>query len=430
VLRSFFPSPRLFFPAAAVWVVFCMALWFLAGGILEQYVSLGPWLGVAPTEADPRPFFDADRVWLYEYVLLSGYLFCVPWYWIGGNRRWFWWSVVGSVTIVEISYFTVQIEAWLNSWYGDFYNLIQAAIATPNSVTFEEYIGRIWTVAIVLVANITVLVIQLFIQQHYLFRWRRAMAFFYQSNWTVLRNIEGAAQRIQEDTKDFAAYTETIGITFIESVMTLAVFLSILWTLSANITELPWIGHVEGSLVWVALVSAAFGTVLLWLVGIRLPGLEFANQRVEAAYRKELVYGEDDPARAGPVTIRDLFRNVQRNYFRLYFNYLYFNVVRYAYLQGSTFIPYIAMGPAIVTGAITLGLFQQILQAFSQVSTSFRFLVSSWTSIIKLISIYKRLHGFEANLPATPVFGTDYDDPVFLASGRIGAGVGEPVAQE
>ena len=36
------------------------------------------------------------------------------------------------------------------------------------------------------------------------------------------------------------------------------------------------------------------GTVFLAVAGIRLPGLEFRNQRVEAAYRKELVLGEDD----------------------------------------------------------------------------------------------------------------------------------------
>ena len=42
------------------------------------------------------------------------------------------------------------------------------------------------------------------------------------------------------------------------------------------------------------------GTGALALIGIRLPGIEFFNQRVEAAYRKELVYGEDNGARAQP----------------------------------------------------------------------------------------------------------------------------------
>ena len=97
-------------------------------------------------------------------------------------------------------------------------------------------------------------------------------------------------------------------------------------------------------------------------MGFKLPGLEFHNQRVEAALRKELVYGEDNADRAEPPTIRELFKNVQTNYFRLYRHYLYFNIARYAYLQGANFVPLVAMGPSIVTGALTLGLFQQVQQ--------------------------------------------------------------------
>lgn len=417
MLRSFFPDPRIFFPAAVLWAALCMVVWYTIGSSLQGLISVGPFIGIQPSEADPAPFFSPDKVWLFEYIILTGYLFCVPWFFVGGNRRWVWWSVVGTVTIVEVVYFNVQINAWLNDWYGEFYDLIQAALQTPNSVTFDQYIGKIWTVALVLGVSITILVINVYLQQHYLFRWRRAMSFYYMSNWQRLRTVEGAAQRVQEDTRDFANNVESLGLSFIDSIMTLIVFLPLLWGFSQGIGELPWIGKVDGSLVWVALISAAFGTALLWLVGIRLPGLEFANQRVEAAFRKELVFGEDDAARAQPLPVRDFFRNVQRNYFRLYFNYLYFNVARYAYLQFSVFFPYIAMGPSIVTGVITFGLFQQVLQAFGQVSDSFRFLVSSWTTIIRLISIYKRLRGFEGNIPADAPLANDYDDPRFLASG-------------
>lgn len=416
MFRSFFPNPRLFFPAALAWVVVCMMAWFTIGPALQSAISLGPWLGIAPTEAEPDPFFSSDKVWLYQYIIMTGYLFCVPWYWIGGNRRWFWWSVVGTVTIVEVVYFNVQVSAWLNDWYGTFYNLIQQALTTPNSVTLDQFLGEMWTVAYVLIPNITVLVLNAFFIAHYLFRWRRAMTFYYMSHWQHLRQIEGASQRIQEDTQRFANIVEGLAVSFVSSVMTLVVFLPLLWTLSQQITELPFFGPVEGSLVWVALVSSAFGTVLLALVGIRLPGLEFHNQRVEAALRKELVYGEDNTARAQPRSVRELFIAMQDNYFRLYRNYLYFNVARYAYLQGSNFVPLIAMGPSIVTGALTLGLFQQINNAFGQVEDSFKFLASSWTTIISLISVYKRLRAFESNIPADAVAGIDYDDPRYLGS--------------
>ena len=160
----------------------------------------------------------------------------------------------------------------------------------------------------------------------------------------------------------FARLMEGLGVSFMRSVMTLFAFLPILWTLSEKITELPLIGRVSHSLVWAAIVFALAGTVLMALVGFKLPGLEFQNQRVEAAFRKELVYGEDDRGRATPARFSTLFADVRQNYFRLYFHYMYFDVARYAYLQFGVLVPYIALGPTLVNGVITLGVMQQIVR--------------------------------------------------------------------
>ena len=65
-------------------------------------------------------------------------------------------------------------------------------------------------------------------------------------------------------------------------------------------------------------------------------------------------------------------------------------------------VPYIALGPTLVTGAITLGIMQQIVRAFGRVESSFQYLVSSWTTIIELISVYKRLRAFEYRIAAMP----------------------------
>ncbi len=420
MFRSFFPSPRLFFPAAILWTAVAMLLWFLIGPQLGSVLSLGGFIGIAPTEADPDPFFSADKVWLYQYVILTGYLFCVPWYFFK-RTPWFWWSVVGSITILEVVYFNVQIGAWLNDWYGTFFDMIQQALGEANSVAPEEFYGQLWTVLYVLVPNITVLVLNAFFIAHYLFRWRRAMNAFYMAHWPILREVEGASQRIQEDTQRFARIVEGLAVSFVASLMTLIVFLPLLFELSTNITELPVIGPVNGSLVWIALMSAIFGTVLLATVGIKLPGLEFENQKVEAAFRKELVYGEDATERAQPVSVQQLFGNVQKNYFRLYRHYLYFNIARYSYLQATNFIPLVAMAPSILTGALTLGLFQQISNAFNQVEESFKFLANSWTTIIDLISVYKRLRLFEASVPYEADIAYDLDHPVFMNSGTAAA---------
>lgn len=197
----------------------------------------------------------------------------------------------------------------------------------------------------------------------------------------------------------FAGIMEGLGVSAVDAVMTLIAFLPVLWTLSQYVTELPIVGDIPAPLFTAAIVWSVFGTGMLALAGIRLPGLEFRNQRVEAAYRKELVYGEDRAERAQPPTVRELFGDVRRNYFRLYLEYMYFNVFRFMYLQADNIFVYILLIPTIVTGAavgFTFGILQQILTAFNQVSNSFQYLVNSWTTIVELLSIYKRLQSFEA----------------------------------
>ena len=185
--------------------------------------------------------------------------------------------------------------------------------------------------------------------------------------WERLRHIEGASQRIQEDTRRFAIIMESLGSRLLDSVMTLIAFLPILWQLSKSIKVVPVIGELDHALVYAAILFALFGTAVLAIVGIRLPGLEFNNQVVEAAYRKELVYGEDHEERADPPTVRELFFNVRRNYFRLFFHYMYFDIAKWSYLQFGVLVPYIALAPTIVAGAITLGVMQQIVRAFGRV---------------------------------------------------------------
>ena len=77
---------------------------------------------------------------------------------------------------------------------------------------------------------------------------------------------------------------------------------------------------------------------------------------------------------------------------------MYFNVGRYVYLQSDVMFPYILLIPTLVAGTITLGIMQQILSAFAQVRHSFQYLVTSWSTIVELISIYQRLRGFEARI--------------------------------
>jgi len=391
----------MFFWSAFAFFFVALGIWHLgAEDLFSQFALYGNDLPEL-AEGERPPFLNAERSWMYQYIIGISILFCVFWAVIERNR-WFNWSVLGTTFIMIFTYFMVQISLWVNQWYGEFFDMVQVALnrqeGEPATVTIEDYFSQIKTVLIIFMWSIMAQVFFHYFTQHYVFRWRTAMNDYYTSHWPKLRKVEGAAQRVQEDTEKFSRIVERLGSAFVDSLMTLLAFLPVLWNLSQHVTELPLLGKVEGSLVFVALMSALFGTVLIGLVGYRLPGLEFNNQRVEAAYRKELVLGEDNADRAQPPSVAELYAGVRKNNFRLYFNYLYFNVFRFGYLRVSAFVPLIVLGPTIVAGAITYGIWTQISNAFNQVETSMQYLVNSWPTIIDLISIYKRLVAFESIL--------------------------------
>ena len=406
MFSSFFPNPKLFFPVAVLWTALSMALWYGFARDLGPSLSIGGLFGVPYPPADAKgaeiAVEIARSIWAYQYMIVMGALFVGLIAWLFPHQ-WLRWSVAVSAVIIFFLWFRVQMDVMINNWFGTFYNMVQQALAKPNAVTQEQFFGQLWTFAGIALVSITTSVITAFITSHYIFRWRTAMNDYYVANWQRLRHIEGASQRVQEDTMRFAETLEGLGARLIDALMTLIAFLPILWGLSAYVKGLPLIGEVPQALVFVAIIWAAIGTALLAVAGIRLPGLEFRNQRVEAAYRKELVLGEDNAGRAQPPTLGALFRDVRANYFRLYLNFLYFNIARYGYLQASVLVPYVALAPSIVAGGLTLGVMNQTIRAFGRVEGSFQYLVNSWSTIVTLISIYKRLKAFEAMMSDRPL---------------------------
>jgi peptide/bleomycin uptake transporter len=415
MFKSFFPSPRLFFLSVVVYSGICSFIWY------SYNEQIGEFLGFDLAPAAPviglGHFLTDSFLLFYLYYFSCGALFAAFWFRVA-RHPWQWWSIVGSILILFSTYFSVQVSVAINNWRRPFFDLVQNALGGSASkgadeievTKSEEAISAVSTdlydliliFAEIAFLAIFVFVITRFFVSHFIFRWRTAMNDYYTAQWETVRNIEGASQRIQEDTMRFAEIMESLGVSIVDAVMTLFAFLPVLWALSVHVTELPFVGEIAHPLFVASLVWSVFGTGLLAVVGIKLPGLFFKNQRVEAAFRKELVYGEDDETRAQPPTIKELFANVRKNYFRIYFHYMYFNVARMLYIQADNIFVYILLVPTIAAGAITFGILQQILTAFSQVSNSFQYLVNSWTTIVELLSIYKRLASFEAAIKHEP----------------------------
>lgn len=400
MFKSFFPAPKVFFLSVLIYSIVSISLWY---GFADE---LGALLGLEINEAEPiiglGHFITDSFLLLYLYYTISVGIFALFWMKVSPHR-WQLWSILGSAAILFSTYFSVQVSVAINNWRRPFFDLVQNALSPQSTVDPTSLYILLFIFAKIAFLAIAVFVGTRFFISHYIFRWRTAMNDYYTERWKHLRHIEGASQRIQEDTMRFAQIMEGLGVAMVDAVMTLFAFLPVLWSLSHYVEELPLVGSIPSPLFTAAILWSIFGTTLLAGVGIKLPGLEFKNQRVEAAYRKELVYGEDNEKRAQPATLLELFGDVRRNYFRLYFHYMYFNVARSFYLQADNIFVYIILVPTIAAGAITFGILQQILTAFSQVSNSFQYLVNSWTTIVELLSVHKRLTSFESAIEGEPL---------------------------
>ena len=313
-------------------------------------------------------------------------------------KKWLIWSWLGSIVILSSLWIQVKIDVKINEWFGMFYDMIQKALAKPNAITISEYWESLFSFISLAGLYVAVYVIISFFTAHFLFRWRTAMVEWYHSVYDDARKIEGAAQRVQEDTIKFSRIMESLGTSFIEALMVLFQFIPILLGLSVGI-PIYFFGDWQYGLITGALLWTLGGTVFLiglgWL--LRLVGVEYDLQKKEAAYRKLLVIAEDDGT-IRPKKIEELFDDVRSIHFLSYIRYLYFNIGRMAYLQANVLSAYVFLAPAIVAGVVTLGVMQQIIRAFGRVEGSMQYLLKAWPTIIELASVYKRLREFEANI--------------------------------
>ena len=330
------------------------------------------------------------------------------------EKKWRLWSWGGLLLLIVSLWFQVQMTVAINTWYKKFYDLLQNAgdyVDKPQEgikLFFSQLIsldyilnGFEGDLSFVVIAfpYIFLAIFTGWFTRIYGLRWREAMTFNYIPKWQAVESeIEGASQRIQEDCNRFARIIESLGLQVIRALMTLIAFIPILWTLSEKV-DIPILKDIDGSLVWFTLIISLGGIVISWFVGIKLPGLEYKNQRVEAAFRKDLVLGEDDKKNyAQTETLLELFTGIRFNYHRLYLHYGYFDGWMTTYDQFMIIAPYLIMGPGLFTGLITLGVMVQVSNAFSRVHGGFALFLHNWTTITELRSIWKRLSEFERNL--------------------------------
>lgn len=285
------------------------------------------------------------------------------------------------------------------------------SISGENAYSIGIFYAMIWVFLCIALPYVLIATINVYFASIYALKWREAMTFEYLAFWKAKDdNIEGSSQRIQEDIYNFSKIVESLGLAFIRALMILFAFIPILWALSGVIAAPLFEGidensifaplkYIDGLLVYVALFISLGGLFISWFVGIKLPGLEYNNQKAEAAFRKELVFAEDNRRDyATRETMIELFTGLKFNYKRLFLHYGYFNIWLILFEQIIVIVPFLIVAPSLFAGAIGLGVVMQMNNAFDQVRSSFSVFITNWTKITELRSIHKRLREFEENI--------------------------------
>ncbi|EAJ5693975.1 putative transporter [Campylobacter fetus] len=311
------------------------------------------------------------------------------------SKKWSLWAYGGLLVIVISLVLQTRLNVAINDWYKNFYDILQ----NVKEHSIDEFWAGIWKFLFIAMPYVIIATLTNFFASHWVFRWREAMTFSYVDIWRKCeQDIEGSSQRMQEDVYRFAKITETLGLQVLRAIMILIAFIPVLWGLSKGV-DVPIIKDIPGSLVWVALIVSVGGLVISWFVGIKLPKLEYNIQRSEAAFRKELVYAEDDKINyAKNESVVELFTGLRTNFYRLFLHYGYFNIWLISFSQFMVIVPFMIMGAGLFTGLITLGILVQVSNAFDQVRSSFSVFIDNWTTITELRSIHKRLDEFEKNI--------------------------------
>jgi vitamin B12/bleomycin/antimicrobial peptide transport system ATP-binding/permease protein len=205
--------------------------------------------------------------------------------------------------------------------------------------------------------------------------------------------------------KNFPFQTLDLALDGMSNVVNLISFVTILWGLSGAISFVLADLHITipGYMLWCALLYATVGTTIMHLIGRRLAGLFFSQQRFEADFRYSLVrvrenaegialYGgeEDEHAR-----LSDSFGSVFGNWFqimRMRKRLIWFSA---SYDQLAVLFPFVVAGPRYFAGTIMLGALMRISNAFRQVHTSLSWFISSYTTIAEWKASVDRLISFD-----------------------------------
>lgn len=339
-------------------------------------------------------------------------------YWVSRDGR---AGLALLALVIALNLALVGVNVWLTNWNRVFYNALEA----HDFPAFKQQLLAFCAIAAVFI------VVSIFKQYYTMMlqmRWRTWLTTDFLSRWLdgqAYYRIEQAHatdnpdQRIADDLRTLASDSLTLSLGLLNSVVTLASFITILWSVSGALTF--HLGAtpitIPGYMVWFAVLYAVAGSWLTHKVGKPLIGLSFQQEQREADFRYALMrlrenaegvalYRGEATERAGLLarfgSIRDNWGWLMRYSRRLV-------LVSAGYGQIAIVFPLIVAAPRYFARELTLGGLMQISSAFGQVQGALSWLVDSYASLVSWQAASNRVLDFEAAIRATHIDAANAD---------------------
>ncbi len=326
-------------------------------------------------------------------------------YWLS-EEKWRAWGMLGLIIFLSLT--TIYITVQFNEWNRVFYDALQ----NKDYVVFKaQLIHFTWLALLFIVISIY----RIYLTQGLQMYWRRWMTEKYMDKWLQhhvyyhveqQQSVDNPDQRIAEDLNALTSGTLSLTLGLLSSVVTFFSFITILWSVSGPLA-FTFGGHnvvIPAYMVWFAILYAAVGSWVIWLVGKPLVRLGFNQEKFEANFRFGLIrIRENHDAIAlyqgEPREARQLnghFESIRANWWSIMRVTRRLNIASNFYGQFANIFPVLVAAPRYFSGAIQLGTLMQISSAFGQIQGALSWFIDAFNQLANWKACTNRLAGFNA----------------------------------
>ncbi|KAL7066611.1 hypothetical protein ACR3K2_29660 [Cryptosporidium serpentis] len=310
-----------------------------------------------------------------------------------GSRRYFFYayiSIIFSIILIRCSsIINIQIRQ-VNSTYLQLLSNCSTKKVECNTNKL------IWFLFMSLLPRILVLSIissiSSYMLKRFIFVWRQAMTEDLLKSWDLIYYIEGTSQRIQEDTEKFARKVRALCTDIIISLNNASLIFPLLYDLRTLIPEITLFGYSNYAVFLPSIFCVFITTILIAMISYPIPSLDFERQKVEAAYRKELVLCEDNPERFNITKIEQLYDNIKKNRFKLFIWELPFKYITMCCRLITMNISKLFIWPSFYSNRLTIKTYLDVSNYMILSGRICQVISRRWRFSLLLISVYKRLN--------------------------------------